>query len=117
MIRDDLLTRHFPDIGIQEMPGVLCQVADGRRSGNHSCVLKEQASISGARAAREAGNIVLVLWEMPDGAFVGNRVERLEVVSGISEASRRNGSGTPAWRISKLGLISLDVLIDELLAR
>lgn len=116
MIRDDLMTRHFPDIAIRELPGILCQIADGRRSSEHMCVIKEAASLDGARAAFRTGSVVFVLWEMPDGSFRGNRVERLEIIDRISDTARKNGSGTPGWKIDKRSLVSLDSLIDEVMA-
>ena len=114
MSRDNLHTRHYPDIGIQEIPGVLFQAVDGRRSGPHACVIKEQASIDGARAARNDGWRVCVIWEMPDGNFMGNLVERLDIVGPISDAARRKGSGTPAWRITKRSLVQFETLLAEL---
>ena len=98
------LARHFPDFFIVEK-AVFVQVKDGRRSADFPSVIIEDESYRACLALAEYGNNVLVVWEMPDGSFCGNRVENLISAGAISDEARRNGSGTPAIKILKSCLV------------
>ena len=113
MQRADLDDRHFPDIIVRELPGVLWQVKDGRRSGMYDNVIAETASITSCRRAAEQGWKVIVVWLMPDNVFNGNYVESLVERGAISDEAREHGSGTPGTKYAKNSLFTLSELLAK----
>lgn len=97
------LSRHFPDFFVIELASFV-QVKNGTRSKEYPAVLAQKDSLDACKKLKEHGNKVMVVWEMPDGKFMGNDVENLSLSGEISEVARRNGSGTIAVKISKLSL-------------
>jgi hypothetical protein len=95
--------RHFPDYFVVEW-ACFVQVKNGKNSGNYPNVIAEQDSIDTCKKLFEHGNEVMVVWDMPDGSFYGNRINELNINSQISDAARQHGSGTPAYKISKTSI-------------
>ena len=113
--RETLEERHYPDLVAVELPGILWQIKDGRRSGKWETVIAEDASINGCRNAINNGATAIAMWEMPDGKFYGDYINRLIPMGPISLDARNNGSGTPATKYYKRELLSLDEILDDLL--
>jgi hypothetical protein len=106
--------RHWPDLLAIEFPGVLWQVKDGRRSGPHDYVIAQDASMRGCENAVIHGAKVIIMWEMPNGTFVGDYVSKLIPMGALSLKARKNGSGTPGTKYLKYVLRPLDILLNEL---
>ncbi len=107
------LTRHFPDMFIMEK-GVLVQVKSGRNSGKWLDVLGQKASIDACLELHDMGREVWAIWEYPDGSFYGNKVQDLKWPRGkISEEAKQHGSKTPAYKVAKSSLMSLDELLSN----
>jgi len=115
MIRDSVFVRHFPDIILAELPTIYWQVKDGRRSEEFDMVLSEIASFNACRelSKREPHVQVCIMWEMPDGKFRGNFIDRLVVTGVISDEARERGSRTAAYKIRKSNLDSIENVIEQ----
>lgn len=92
------------------------QVADGRRSGDHDWVIKEQSSVASAVDKEYDGHQSVLVWWMPDGHFSGHFVNKLFIEGYLGEG-RANGSGTPAWKIRKTCLVPFDELLAAIAAK
>jgi hypothetical protein len=106
--------RHWPDLAAVELPGILWQVKDGRRSKNWDTMIAEDDSINGCRNAIQNGIKVIIVWEMSDGHFKGDHVENLYSKGAISDDARKHGSGTKATRYWKYSLHPLNRLLIDL---
>lgn len=100
------IVRHFPDYFVVEWAAFV-QVKNGKNSGNYSDVIAEKSSIDACKYLHKNGSKVMIVWEMPDGCFMGNWIEKLDTSNEISGLARKNGSGTPAYKISKSSLKAL----------
>lgn len=103
------VTRHFPDYYVVEWASFV-QVKDGKNSTPYPNVIAEKKSIDACMELYKHGANVLVVWRMPDGKFLGNLINDLDIVGEISDDARMNGSGTLAYKISKSNLIDCEVL-------
>ena len=104
--------KHFPDLLMPD-DNILVQVADGRRSGPHPNVIKEEPSLDACVAEEQRGNRVLCVWRMSDDTYWGNVPSKLSIAGSISEESRGHGSGTPAYKIRKSSLVPLGELFTH----
>ena len=118
MSRDTEEVRHFPDIGILELPNTYWQIAYAGRSDEfEGNVIKEKASIYGAEKAAGAGRQIFVIWEMPDGDFKGNYPNKLKLLGELTDISRSHGSETPGYVFSGgIFLRNLDEILECLMA-
>jgi len=108
----DKMTRHSPDMFVMEH-SVFVQIKDGHRSGKFNNVIAEVDSVDACQEMNKMGSRVWIVWEYPDGSWHGNDVQNIRIVGTISPEARKNGSGTPAYKISKASLIPLDNLVNE----
>jgi len=108
----DKMTRHSPDMFVMER-AVFVQVKEGRESGQYSNVIAETDSIDACKKLFDMGSRVWAVWEYPDGSWHGNDIQHIRIVGTISDQARKNGSGTPAYKISKASLKTLESLIAE----
>lgn len=97
------LSRHFPDFFVIEIASFV-QVKNGSASEKYKNVIAQRDSLKACQELKEHGNKVLVVWEMPDGNFMGNNIENLDLIGEISKEARLNGSGTPAVKVAKSSL-------------
>lgn len=100
------VVRHFPDYFVVDWAAFV-QIKNGKESGKWSTVIAQKESIDTCNKIHGFGSKVIVAWEMPDGSFHGNYIEKLDIVAKISEDARKNGSGTAAYRINKTSLKKL----------
>jgi len=99
-------TRHFPDFFVLELSAFV-QVKNGKNSAEYKNVIIEKVSYDAALYLSRWARVVL-MWEFPNGDWMGATIHRINPCGEISDDARKNGSGTPAIKVDKSILVKFD---------